>query len=120
MVLLSSADQPACYIARNYQRPLTSQSIAEAIGVHPNDAMTLFHATFGTTTTTFITQHCISHAQRLLVTTDESILNIAQESGFQSLSRFTQAFKAACGSSPRDYRQNNRSKEATKRSRIDR
>ena len=101
---LSRADQLACYIAKNYQEPLTSQIIAEAHGVHPNYAMNLFRKTFGTTMTAFIVQHRISHAQRLLVTTDDTILNVAMNSGFQSLSRFNEAFKAECGCSPRDYR----------------
>lgn len=106
---LSRADQLACYIARNYHLPLTSQSIADANGVHPNYAMTLFRLTFGTTLTTFVTQHRISHAQRLLITTDDTILSVALASGFQSLSRFNEAFKAACSCSPRDYRKAHRS-----------
>ena len=101
---LSRADQLACYIASNYRKPLTSQLIADANGVHPNYAMNLFRNTFGTTMTSFITHHRISHAQRLLVTTEDSILDIALDSGFQSLSRFNEAFKIACGCSPRDYR----------------
>ncbi len=101
---LTRADQIACYIARNYQQPLTSQSIAEATGVHSNYAMTLFRKTFGTTMTAFIIQHRLSHAQRLLVTTDDAILNIALDSGFQSLSRFNEAFKAGCGCAPREFR----------------
>ena len=40
----------------------------------------------------------------MLVTTNDAILNIALASGFQSLSRFNEAFKMACGCSPRDYR----------------
>ena len=113
LTMLSRADQLACYIAQNYQQPLTAQSIGEAVGVHPNYAMNLFRRTFGTTTTTFIVQHRISHAQRLLVSTNDAILNIALEAGFQSLSRFNEAFKAACGSSPRAYRKAHRPKDAT-------
>ncbi len=108
---LSRADQLACYIARNYQQPLTSQLIAEANDVNPNYAMNLFRETFGTTMKSFVTQHRLSHAQRLLVTTDESILNIALESGFQSLSRFNEAFKGACSCSPRDYRKLHRANQ---------
>ncbi len=70
---------------------------------HPSRTVGL-GAYFGTTMTTFITQHRISHAQRLLVTTDDAILDVALAAGFQSLSRFNEAFKAACGCSPRDYR----------------
>ncbi|MCO8120999.1 helix-turn-helix domain-containing protein [Stieleria sp. TO1_6] len=107
-LILSRADQLACYLAKNYHLSLTSQSIADANGVHPNYAMNLFRQTFGITMTTFIVQHRISHAQRLLITTDDSILNTALASGFQSLSRFNEAFKAACGCSPRTYRKMHR------------
>ena len=116
---LSRADKLACYIARNYQQPLTSQSIAEANGVHPNYAMNLFRQTFGTTMTHFVTEHRISHAQRLLVTTDDAILNVGMAAGFQSLSRFNEAFKAACGCSPRDYRKAHRANPTAKDKRGD-
>lgn len=106
---LSRADELACYIARNYHEPLTAETIARANGLHPNYAMNLFRRAFGTTMTTFITQHRISHAQRLLVTTDDSILEVALAAGFQSLSRFNEAFKAACGCPPRVYRNAHRS-----------
>lgn len=101
---LSRADQLACYIARKYQEPLTSQQIAVASGLHANYAMNLFRRAFGTTMTAFITQHRVSHVQRLLVTTDDPIVEIAFGAGFQSLSRFNEAFKATCGCSPREYR----------------
>jgi AraC-like DNA-binding protein len=106
--LLSRADRIACYIARNYQRRLTVRSIADASGLHPNYAMNLFRRAFGTTMTHFITQHRISHAQRLLVTSGDSVLQVALAAGFQSLSRFNEAFKAACGCSPREYRKSHR------------
>jgi AraC family transcriptional regulator, melibiose operon regulatory protein len=104
---LSRADQLACHIARNYHEPLTADGIARAVGLHPNYAMNLFRRTFGTTMTSFITQHRISHAQRLLLTTGDPVLDVALAAGFQSLSRFNEAFKAACGCSPRDYRKAN-------------
>ena len=110
---LSRADQLACYIARNYHEPLTSERIAAANGLHANYAMNLFRRAFGTTMSTFITQHRISHAQRLLVTTDDPILSIAFDAGFQSLSRFNEAFKAVCDCSPRQYRKGHRQAEAT-------
>ena len=95
---LSRADQLACYIARNYHKPLTADSIAKAGGLHPNYAMNLFRQAFGTTMNDFIVQH------RLLLTTDDAVAEIAFASGFQSLSRFNEAFKKSCGCSPREYR----------------
>lgn len=101
---LSRADHLACYIARHFHEPLTADGIAKANHLHPNYAMNLFRKAFGTTITSFVTQHRISHAQRLLVTTGDSILDVALTAGFQSLSRFNEVFKKACGCSPREYR----------------
>jgi len=101
---LSRADQLACYIARHYQEPLTASRIASAHGLHPNYAMTLFRRAFGTTMTEFITRHRLCHAQRLLVTTDLPVLEVALAAGFQSLSRFNEVFKKLCGCTPREYR----------------
>jgi AraC-like DNA-binding protein len=101
---LSRADRLACYIARHYHEPLTAEMIAKANHLHPNYAMNLFRQAFGITITTFITQHRITHAQRLLVTTSDSVLDVALAAGFQSLSRFNEAFKKACSCAPREYR----------------
>lgn len=109
---LSRADQLACYIARNYHQPLTATTVAEANDVHPNYAMNLFRKTFGTTMNRFITEHRLSHAQRLLATSDEPIVEVAFAAGFQSLSRFNEAFKATCGCSPRDYRKVHRTTDS--------
>lgn len=113
---LSKADQLACYIARHYQEPLTASQIAAAHGLHPNYAMSLFRRAFGTTLTAFLTRHRLCHAQRLLVTTDEPILQIALAAGFQSLSRFNEVFKKLCGCSPREYRKAHRNTGSQPRS----
>ena len=101
---LSRADQLACYIARHYMKPLTADEIAHAVGLHPNYAMALFRKTFGTTMIEFLLQHRLSHAQRLLVTTDEPIIEVGAAAGFQSLSRFNEFFKKTCGCPPTLYR----------------
>lgn len=105
---LSTADQLACYIARHFYQPLTSASIAKAVDLHPNYAMSLFRKTFGISITSFITQHRLSEAQRLLVTTNRSVLDVSLASGFQSLSRFNEVFRKVCGCSPRKFRANHR------------
>jgi AraC-like DNA-binding protein len=43
-----------------------------------------------------------------LLTTDDSILQIAHASGFDTLSRFNRAFKGAAGMTPREYRKQKR------------
>jgi AraC-like DNA-binding protein len=101
---LTRAEQMACFIAQNYTQPLTAEAIGRHVRLHPNYAMALFQKTFGTTLMKYVTQHRLSHAQRLLVTTEDSIVNIAFSSGFGSLSRFNEAFRESFGCTPRGYR----------------
>lgn len=103
---LSRAEQMACFIAQHYTEPLTAETISQHFAVHPNYAMSVFQRTFGTTLLKYVTQHRLSHAQRLLVTTEDLIVNIALKSGFSSLSRFNEAFRQAFGCTPREYRRN--------------
>ena len=101
---MNKVEQMACFIAQNYTERLTVEQIGEFVKLHPNYAMNLFQKTFGTTLINYLTQHRISHAQRLLATTDQTVTDIAFESGFHSISRFNDAFRRACGCSPREYR----------------
>jgi AraC-like DNA-binding protein len=101
---LEKAEAMACYVARNYTSRIQVKDIAGCVELHPDYAATLFRKTFGTTLNVLITRHRIAHAQRQLVTSDERIVNIAQDSGFDSLSRFNRAFKQLAGMTPREYR----------------
>jgi hypothetical protein len=101
---LNKVEQMACLIARQYADPLTIDDIGKAVGLHPNYAMNLFKKSFGTTLLDYLTHHRISHAQRLLATTDRKIVNVAFDSGFNSLSRFNETFRRACSCTPREYR----------------
>lgn len=101
---LNKVEKMACFIAQRYTEPLTVEQIGAAAGLHPNYAMSLFKKTFGTTLIDYLTHHRISHAQRLLATTDKKIVEVGFSSGFNSISRFNEAFRRACGCSPRDYR----------------
>ncbi len=102
---LNKVEQMACLIAQRYTEKLTIEEIGAAVKLHPNYAMSLFQKTFGTTLIEYLTQHRVSHSQRLLATTDMKIVDIAFSSGFGSISRFNDAFRRACGCPPRDYRQ---------------
>jgi AraC-like DNA-binding protein len=101
---LEKAEAMACFVARNYTSRIQIKDIAECVGLHPDYAATLFRKTFGTTLNALITRHRVAHAQRKLVTSDDQIVNVAQDSGFDSLSRFNRAFKQLAGMTPREYR----------------
>jgi AraC-like DNA-binding protein len=101
-------ERMARVIATRYAEPLRVAEIAASVGLHPDYATLLFRKAFGTTPARFVVQHRVSHAQRMLVTGGEKILEIALDAGFRSLGRFNAAFKALCGCTPRDYRRRHR------------
>jgi AraC-like DNA-binding protein len=101
---LNKVEQMACLVAQRYTEQLTVTEIGKEVGLHPNYAMGLFKKAFGTTLIDYLTHHRVSHAQRLLATTDEKIVDAAFSSGFNSISRFNEAFRRACGCTPREYR----------------
>lgn len=102
---LNKAEQMACVIAQRYTERLTIDEIGSAVKLHPKYAMSLFQKTFRTTLIEYLTQHRVSHSQGLLATTDMKIVDIAFSSGFGSISRFNDAFRRACGCSPREWQQ---------------
>ena len=102
------ARQMAIFIAQHYTELIDVNRIASVVDLHPNYAMSIFSETFNVSILDYLTQHRVTHAQRLLLTTDKPINNIAEESGFGSISRFYAVFKDKCGLPPRQYRLNYR------------
>lgn len=100
----SSVERMAMFIAANYQRSLRVADISAEVGLHPDYASSLFRKTFGMTLGRYVLEHRVSHAQRLLTTTQGKIGSIAFQAGFDSISRFNAAFKAVVGCTPRAYR----------------
>ncbi len=105
---LEYSEVMAQFVARNYRSRIRVKDIADTVDLHPNYATTVFRKTFGTTLTTLITRHRVAHAQRELISTTESILTIALDSGFDTLSRFNRAFKQVTGMTPTQYRKKRR------------
>ncbi|HEX8371566.1 MAG TPA: helix-turn-helix domain-containing protein [Chthoniobacterales bacterium] len=106
---LKKVEQLARFIATHSHEPITANDIAKAANLNPHYAMTLFREHFGHTMIESLLQHRVAHAQRLLVTTHDKVLDIALASGFGSSSRFYTAFSEACGQTPLAYRQHLRS-----------
>ncbi|MFI5356639.1 MAG: helix-turn-helix domain-containing protein [Opitutales bacterium] len=97
------------FIARHYHEPLTMEAIARDAGLHPKYLMRVFKQQSGASVWEYLTRLRVSHAQRLLITTDMKVLDVAMESGFSSVSPFYQAFAAHTrGLRPLDYRRQNR------------
>lgn len=96
------------YLTAHSNEPLTTADIAAAAHLHPNYAMTLFREVVGVPMHAYLTQHRIAEAQRLLVTTDRTITQLATAVGFGSQSAFYETFVRLCGQPPGQYRRSHK------------
>lgn len=96
--------QIALFIAQNYMHPIKTMDIAKHVGLHPDYANSVFKKAFGVSLHQHVTNERINHAQRMLLTTDNPITDIAWSCGFNTISRFNSAFLKLNGCTPREYR----------------
>ena len=94
----------AAFIATHFREPLQLVDIAEAVNLHPSTASAVFRQSTGVTAGRYLTQCRIAEAQRLLIATSRTTVDIAQRSGFGSTSRFYSAFAEHCQMAPAAYR----------------
>ncbi|QQR40904.1 helix-turn-helix domain-containing protein [Devosia rhizoryzae] len=92
------------YIAENFREEIDSIDIAVAADIHPKYAMTVFKKSTGMTLNDYVNLMRLSYAQAMLMRDDASVLTIAMDSGFGSLSAFNKSFRKVAGTSPSDFR----------------
>ena len=91
-------------IAQHSESPLTVREVTAAAGLSPGYGMRLFKRTSGMSIIDYLTRIRVSSAQRLLVTSDLKISEIARQSGFHTVCRLYIAFQRFCNQPPRRYR----------------
>jgi len=91
-------------IAQRCLGRLRIPEVAKEAGLTRAYAMRLFRSSLGMTMLEYITRQRVSHAQRLLATTDRGVLDVMEACGFTSPTRFYAVFHAIAGCKPGDYR----------------
>lgn len=92
------------FLAHHFRDPLVLDKIAAAVGLHPKYATQHFRQACGMSLWDYLIRLRLAHAQRLLLTTDGKVLDIALEAGFGSSAAFYAAFKKHTGIPPRAFR----------------
>ena len=92
------------YIENNYMNKITIENIAQEVGLSQSHFMKYFKNTMGTSFIEYLNEYRLTMASRLLLSSDSSILAIAEEVGFENLSYFNRTFKKRFGQTPREYR----------------
>lgn len=91
------------YIGRHYGSPLTLQTIADQVHVHPNYLCRIFKEYAGQPIFEYINSIRISFATQFIRNTDQTIPQIAERCGFNSMSYFVKRFKLYTGLTPHAY-----------------
>lgn len=83
---------------------LTHSELAELADMNASAFSRFFKQSTGRTVSAYINELRIGFACRLLTDTDDSILSISQQSGYQNLSNFNRRFQQHRKMTPREYR----------------
>lgn len=93
------------YLAQHYREHISLDRIGTTLGFHPKYLARLFKRQTGMTILEYVTGLRLAHTQRLLLTTNRSVLDLAMDAGFGSLGAFYHAFSShGPGIRPLEYR----------------
>lgn len=92
------------YIQQNYDKKIYLQDLADLTNTSPHYLGKVFKKTTGKTPFDYIKQYRIERASKLLLTTNDSVLSIAFDVGFDNVSYFIRTFQAFYGITPAKYR----------------
>lgn len=94
------------YIYKNFQKPLTLEEVASVASLSPTYFSRKFKQTTGMGFKEYLNHVRLKHAQAALLTTNNTITDIALEYGFNDSNYFKDLFKKIYGKSPREFRRN--------------
>lgn len=99
-----TADQVAAYISANHTQPMSLETIARHFFMNKSYLGRIFREATGFTINEYINLCRIQKARRLLLSTADSITEIAELSGYDSITYFERIFRKYAGMSPLKYR----------------
>ncbi|MFF2157654.1 helix-turn-helix transcriptional regulator [Paenibacillus chitinolyticus] len=94
----------AQYINLHYKENLHLDHMAELLGTTPKYFSNYFKKAFGINFVEYLNKVRMAHAKEWLKTTDWSVAEIGEKSGYLNSSTFTSTFKKYNGISPSEYR----------------
>lgn len=92
------------YVENRYTERISIADAAAAAGFSESHFMRYFKETMGTSFIEYLKDYRLTMATRLLSSSDSTILAVASEVGFESLSYFNRVFKARYHMTPNQFR----------------
>lgn len=95
------------YIRSHYDSRLTVEEIADAVGMNAQYFCRYFKRNTGKTVTEYINDIRINRAAAMLLESDDKIIHIAGQCGYDNMGYFIKRFRQRKGVTPSDYRKRN-------------
>ena len=92
------------YVTMHYTETLPVAEAAAVCQCSPSHFMRWFKQMTGQGFTEYLNAYRLNTAAELLRTTDDTVLAVAEQTGFKNLSYFNRAFKTHYGLTPKEYR----------------
>lgn len=92
------------FIRKHYAQPIMMEQIYQMCGMSASTFTTKFKQVVGKTFIEFRNEVRIGVSRELLRNTDDKIIHIAREVGFEDVSQFNKVFKQLTGTTPGQYR----------------
>ncbi len=99
------------YVDTELCADLSLKALSERLSVNASYLSTLFKKEMGMSLTDFVNHRRISHAQKLLISTEMPIKSVALKCGIPDIYYFSRLFKRITGTTPKAYRNNTSSYE---------
>lgn len=92
------------YVETNYSDKISIEDAAGICGFSQSHFMKFFKSNMAVSFTDYLNDYRLTMAARLLISSSDSIVNIAAEAGFDNLSYFNRLFKRKYGCTPTSFR----------------
>jgi AraC-like DNA-binding protein len=92
------------YVAENFEKEISLKKAASVANMQKAAFCRYFKRRTKKTFTQFVNETRIMHAQKLLVETDKTVIEVAFECGYENTSYFNRQFKVCCKTSPMVFR----------------
>jgi AraC-like DNA-binding protein len=101
-------------IRDEFHKSLSLDDLAAAVHLSPSHFGSLFRQYYQSSPMQFLRNYRIEQVKHLLLTTDRTLTQIADECGFSSVHALSRAFKEVAGMSPSDFLQGRRTEPTPK------
>ena len=92
------------FLMKNYQNEIDLEEVAEIVHMAPASVCRFFKSATGLTVFEYLNKIKIDYSCKLLLNTDQNIVDISYDCGFNNLSHFNKQFRKFIGKTPSQFR----------------